>query len=310
MSIVDEFFQPWETKIASFESINAAIADLYDRWVVPHNRLFAWRGVVSASWPLHSSLYRRLLWTRGPIDERDLSREERQILKRVHQWGLHHGQTGRLSILAQLATLQHFGAPTRLVDVTLNAYIGLWFAVEKRHDNGALVHEESDGRLFAIDVTRRLINEDSERRPWEDDLHRPWKDFSTDMWSSNTWAWKPAPFQARIASQHGAFLVGGVPRKGLDLEWPKDAGLNAEPWRIDDVRRCTSLPLRFHEVEPAALEAEEEGQPAFTFRIAASAKQEIRERLKTVFGYSYETIYPDYPGFAEFGTPELRSRPA
>jgi hypothetical protein len=52
------------------------------------------------------------------------------VLRSVHQWGLHNGASGRLSALAQLATLQHFGAPTRMIDVTLNAYIGLWFAVQ------------------------------------------------------------------------------------------------------------------------------------------------------------------------------------
>lgn len=308
VTLVDEFFEPWEKRIDSFDDINSVLTNLFERWVA-EGRVFAWRGVVDASWPLHSSLYRRLLWTKpdrpNALDERDLAREERDLLKSVHQWGLHYGPTGRLSILAQLATLQHFGAPTRMLDVTLNAYIGLWFAVEQKYEDGELVHEDSDGRLFAIDVTRRLINEDDKRRSWEDELSRPWKTLETDEWSSKTWAWKPAPFQARIAAQHGAFLLGGVPRTGLGISWPKSPRADGGTWNIGKVRRCVSLPLRFHKADPEGGGVGPEGQPAFTFRITATAKRDIRERLTTVFGYSHGTIYPDYPGFAEFGTPLL-----
>lgn len=312
MTLVDDFFEPWERRIDSFDDINSVLTNLFERWVA-EGRVFAWRGAVHAAWPLHSSLYRRLLWTKpaqhNALDERDLSREEADVLKMVHQWGLHYGSTGRLSILAQLATLQHFGAPTRLVDVTLNAYIGLWFAVEEKFENGEAVYEDCDGRLFAIDVTRRLINEDDGRRAWEDDLSRPWKDLATNEWPSTTWAWRPAAFQPRIAAQHGAFLLGGVPRTGLELAWPKTTRPETGNWNIGDVRRCTSLPLRFHKAEPEAGGVGRGGQPAFTFRITAAAKRDIRERLTTVFGYSHGTIYPDYPGFAEFGTPRLKDRP-
>jgi FRG domain len=85
-----------------------------------------------------------------PPDEGKLAAEEEKLLKFAHQWGLHNGSRGRLSILEQLATLQHFGAPTRLIDVSLNAYIGLWFATEEKWVNGELAYEDSDGRLFAI----------------------------------------------------------------------------------------------------------------------------------------------------------------
>ncbi len=50
-------------------------------------------------------------------------------------------------------------------------------------------------------------------------------------------------------------------------------------------------------------------QPAYTFRIAADAKAEIREQLRALFGYQHSTIYPDMSGFAEFGEPHLRRVP-
>jgi hypothetical protein len=203
--------------------------------------------------------------------------------------------------------LQHFGAPTRLVDVSLNAYIGLWFAVEQQYRNGIAV-PDVDGRLFAIDITARLINEDDHRREWEDSYARPWADFGTGVdWCGATWAWEPPAFEARIASQRGAFLFSGVPRTGVGLQWPKRPG--EDRWPIDQVRRCTSLALRFHRIDAEGGPGRPGEQPAFTFRIPAAAKPEIRARLRDLFGYDHSTIYRDYPGFAQVGAPNLKSAP-
>ena len=317
---IEAFFRPWETSIGSFDEINERLTNLFEDWIA-RGRVFAWRGVVDASWPLHSSLYRRLLWTstgaKAP-DEPRLLVKESEVLRSVHQWGLHNGARGRLSALAQLATLQHFGAPTRMIDVTLNAYIGLWFAVQPLLLDGMPGTEELDGRLFAIDITNRLINDRDEFRDWEDQLHRPWKRLNEDEtedldwrneWCGQTWAWRPPAFEARIAAQNGAFLFGGVPRVGVGVAWPTRGESAKTNWGVDEVRRCVSVPLRFHVAEPLAGGVpKENGQPAYTFRIKAHAKPEIRERLRTLFGFQHSTIYPDFPGFAGYAEPFLRSR--
>lgn len=314
---VETFFSPWESTISTFDEINGQLTTLFERWVEENDRLFAWRGVVDASWPLHSSLYRRLLWTSSSAkapDERGLANAEAEVLTNVHRWGLHNGDRGRLSILSQLATLQHFGAPTRLIDVTLNAYIGLWFAVQPVFRDGLPVDDPAvDGRLFAIDITNRLINEREEFRHWEDELHRPWKETGNDWqrrWCGSALAWRPPAFEARIAAQDGAFLLGGVPRTNLGIVWPKGTAPGSARWNQDEVRRCVSVPLRFHKTEPRAGGVPSVGgQPGYTFRIKAEAKPEIRKRLKTLFGYEHSTIFPDFPGFADFARPHLRNRP-
>jgi hypothetical protein len=322
-ALVDAFFAPWEKIVEDFDEINETISTLFQRLIRDEGRLFAWRGVVNASWPLHSSLYRRILWTHpaeGTPLEPAVAELEVAVLKSVHRWGLHNGERGRLSVLAQLATLQHFGAPTRLIDVTMNAYIGLWFAVQREYRDGIPVDDadEVDGRVFAIDITNRLINEinppdaDDEgnvpwtaHRGWEDETLRPWKE-DPEEWSAHTWAWQPPHFEARIASQNGAFLFGGIPRSQRGLRWPMGRGAHSRSWHLDEVRRCTSLPLRMHVAEPGGGGAQ---QPAYTFRIKADAKPEIRERLRALFGFQHSTIYPDFPGFSSFADPALRSSP-
>jgi FRG domain len=301
---VGYFWKPWESEISGFAAINDLITKLSKKWGKAQ-RQFAWRGVVNASWPLHSSLYRRLWWKyqeerrTTPPDEDAVYEAEATILADVHRWGLHNGERGRLSILSQLASLQHFGAPTRLIDVTLNAYIGLWFAVEK--------DDATDGRLFAIDITSKLINE-LDKRNWEDVLSRPWKGLAPTEWSTVTFAWKPPPFEARIAAQNGAFLFGGVPITEPGFQFRKAPPPGSGYWTREKVHECTSLALRMHKANPKAGGVPKTGSPAYTFRIAAKAKSEIRERLEAMFGYSHKTIYPDFPGFATFGT-ALPSRP-
>ncbi len=193
----DAFWKPFEVEIHDFNGLLNIINQVMEKAVV-RNISFAWRGQVNASWALHSSLYRRMNITQKKIlQEADITKAEGDILKELHRWGLHsspHG--GRLSVLKQLAMLQHYGAPTRLIDITFNAWVGVWFAVEEKWSNGVL-NEEADARLFAFDVTDRLINEKADLRPWEDLYHRPWKSGAINQldkkeWTTSVYAWKPS----------------------------------------------------------------------------------------------------------------------
>lgn len=223
---------------------------------------------------------------------------------------------GRLSILGQLAVLQHYGAPTRLIDVAFNPWIGLWFAVEEKWDNG-VVREPVDARLLAIDVTDRLINENDQRRSWEDEFRRPWPKPTTrdsdpadkaayHEWTTQVLAWRPPHFHPRLAAQNGGFILGGVPITGV-LAWPKSTSQSSGRWKIDDVRRATSVPLRVHKLQ--SLAGGPSADAVYTVRINASAVTEVRKRLQDLFGYRHSTIYPDYTGFASFGAPRLKSKP-
>ena len=227
-------------------------------------------------------------------DEAALAAAEKRILDEAHRWGLHQSGQGRLGALEQLAMLQHFGAPTRLVDVSFNPYIALWFAVE--------VDDPQDGRVFAIDVTQRLINEDDKMREWEPMAAVPWK--TDQWWNSRALAWRPPPIERRIAAQHGAFLLGGVPiSSGPDgpIQWPKSTSAGAK-WKIAEVRRFISVPLRMHKLDPGAGGVRPDGWPAYTFRVLGTAKSEIRMRLEKLFGFQHRTLFPDYPGFAKYAT--------
>jgi len=151
-----DFWENFEVEIEDFNALVVTINQLMEKSVKKKIK-FAWRGQVDASWALHSSLYRRLALTKGHnVIESELAEAESQILIDLHRWGLHsHPERGRLSVLNQLAILQHYGAPTRLIDITFNAWVGVFFAVEQKWNNGKEVFGNTDARLFASTLQTR-----------------------------------------------------------------------------------------------------------------------------------------------------------
>ena len=85
---VEEFWEPFETTLDSFDAVVDTINTVMAR-AVARNIQFAWRGHVNANWALHSSLYRRLILTKGRIlPESYLAKEEIKILIDLHRWGV------------------------------------------------------------------------------------------------------------------------------------------------------------------------------------------------------------------------------
>jgi len=309
------FWAPFETVISSFPDLVKEI-DRVMLKAANSNIQFAWRGQVKSDWPLHSSLYRRMVLTYGGgVDEQALADKEQEILVRLHRWGLHaSSESGRLSVLKQLAMLQHYGAPTRLIDISYNAWVGAWFAVEQKWDNGQEIYMNDDARLFAFDVTDRLINEQDDFRDWEDDTHRPWGLHSVHpidprAWTTSVFAWRPPRLDGRISAQNGGFLFGGVVSSsgpnGKTFQFPTGSRKNVN-WPLEEGRQACCLALRPNKF--SARKGLPKNGALYTFRIEAKAKVEIRERLERMFGYRHSAIYPDYTGFSLFGTSELKKR--
>jgi hypothetical protein len=306
------FWEPFEIVINNYADLVKAIEGVLDL-AKKDNRQFVWRGQVNADWALHSSLYRRLKLTTGlNPKEPTISEKEGEILARLHRWGLHNTPgRGRLSVLNQLAMLQHFGAPTRLIDISFNAWVGVFFAVEEKWSNATKVEENSDARIFAIDVTNRIINEDVDKRSWEDAYTRPWTDkaiIEPLEWTTGIYAWKPTSLDSRIFAQNGGFIFGGVPSSTgpnrTRFQFPKSPDFKDGWWSIDEGRSACCVASRAHSF--GARKGQLPKDALYTFRISAAAKADIRKRLELMFGYKHSTIYPDYTGFSECAIPELK----
>ena len=338
---------------AKFEYVPNNIQDLIDNIHNITSKLnkrplsVAWRGQANASWGLHSVLYRKLqeknnnTLNKENITEKYLSTYEKLILTEVRDWGLHiNKQNGRLSILNQLAMLQHFKSPTRLIDISFNAYVALFFAVDDKPDT-----MNKDSRIFAFNLSNRLINQNKQLRSWEDMIDTPWsrssirnqyyelknrggklpldksdKEIDTLQkfesgwsreWASQSYAWKPAPPDARNAAQNGGFLFGGAftpaqTRGFIHSHDDKDNAIESpfEGMQFDEISKITSIAANPHILNNQNLTFATKTS-LFTIRIPAEMKQEIRDRLQNVMGYKHSTIYPDLSGFEEHAVQRL-----
>jgi len=311
------FWDPFEEVVGDLAEFEKVMKCIFDKR--PKGK-FAWRGQGNASWSLHSSLYRVLIkqqkcHSKFPR-ESDLREAETRVLKEFHQWGLHMGDYGRLSVMNQLAVLQHYGCPTRFIDVTFNPWIAAWFAVKR----DSLCGKERpcykqckqdrlhDARVFAFDVKNVLISEiDENRRFWEDNNQFPWpkasatteeeKEKFIDWTTGEYFVWKPPHFHKRLAAQNGAFLFSGVPTtKDGRKAWPKSPSGKGDNWLVDDVRKGTSIALRPHSL----ISRRPPNDATYSIRILHKAKGEIREYIEKRLGFTEATLFPDYMGFSDF----------
>jgi FRG domain len=301
MALPDDYWRTYETTAPTLEAYLATASALADTWP---DRTFVWRGVVDARWALHSSLYRRacakegrhLLEGPSPTTTPTMAMYESQIVEEARRWGLQRTATDRLSALELLAALQHQGVPTRFIDFTHNAVVALWFAVEERYEPDGSSMPDLDGRVFVAQV--RPIAEG-----WARDLDVPWNPNVPDDWLRDLNVWTPPPIDPRMTRQQGCFVFGGVPTTvgGWNI---RDGG-RSRPMLVAEIRSCVSVPIRLNNPVYINQQTARGNQPAyplaFTVRIPAGAKPALRRALERGFGYTHSMMYPDYPGFAQFG---------
>jgi hypothetical protein len=320
MTSASSYFENDEVVVNSFKGLNDAVTALIKKH--PNIEL-VWRGQQNAAWGAHSSLFRQLAQINGvkppsdnptgaqpyPTENQMVSAEEAILAAARDEWRL-DGTPG----LELLARLQHFGAPTRLMDVTRNPYVASWFAVER-----AANLEEADARLFAIgtravaktdedevpDTALRLDEVGSLRMPFwhllKDKESRQSADWGT---GAKRRVWIPPAYEQRITAQNAGFIVDGVPIvTAQTAPYFKKTRGNANPdgyWSGSDLLAASSIYMKTarHTYKVQANRANL--APTFTFLISAAAKTEIREVLEKRFSYNAQTIYPDIQGLSRY----------
>nr|WP_082510208.1 FRG domain-containing protein [Leifsonia sp. Leaf325] len=286
----EAFFGEHSVEISDVASLLKAFAAVQSK---QHRHRPIWRGQQDATWPVHSSLFRRL-GGGGPVHEDQLVAAEVAAVSAAIRWGL-----GLARPLEFLATLQHHGAPTRLIDVTVDPELAAWFAVEADPD-----FDDSDGLVIGwgrVPVTKGGISDPYEDvldeggspfwHAWETDEDRHRVDWGT---GTKTWTWFPPALNERMRAQRAGFLFEAGPILTTQVTKVFTDTLSQD-WRAAEVARATSivgLPSR-HDVltKPNAANL----VPIFSFRIFASAKKEIRDYLEQK-GLTSASVYPDLGG--------------
>ena len=141
---------------------------------------------------------------------------ELSLLDKARKIGIGQG----LTALETLTLLQHHGSPTRLIDVTSDWKVALFFACESDDDR--------DGRLFLIKTNSGRWQDFPKDGDADGRRNYPiWQDYRTQFsdeegwcneWLSGTWPILLPFSDPRMISQRGFFLVGGVPSlKGASI---------------------------------------------------------------------------------------------
>ncbi|MFF9237460.1 FRG domain-containing protein [Streptomyces sp. NPDC014801] len=258
-------------------------------------RRYAWRGVVSRTYRVNSSLVRSLTIGGGrraaltlPREDQVRTREE-LLLQEARKWGIGL-EVSRPTDFHLLAILQHYGVPTRLLDVTSNPLTALWFACQSAST------PDVDGALFAFDITdfpqyntftyseeayadgRPLTLASALRRSIEEEL---------------PFILRPTFKDARMQAQEGFFISGAVPtRTDIDgVDGIPIPGALAPPGV--DAFRCLFDPSC-----PTA-KGRPNRLPFAVLSIPAGVKRSMVTYLEGTFNRSMRTLFPDVQGFRD-----------
>jgi hypothetical protein len=208
----------------------------------------------------------------GPVTETQLFGHERQLIASARAAGYGRADGRFIGDVELLAILQHHGAATRLLDVSSDPMVAMWFAVEN------LDFFDRDGALFAINVSDADAIGGTERHSWARILER--------MDSGAVGFYAPPGADERIKVQRGRFIFSKLTGKEAhELSLPIDIG----EW--DHARRD-----KFFRQERGS------GRPVppsiLILKISRRLKPRLLRLLENSYGYTSETMYPDLGGFA------------
>jgi len=277
----------WGVSVTSQDQAFRAIARIVS---LAAGRQYVWRGCSDSSYRIRSSLLRSLIIEESePLPtELELRQREVAILREAREWGLALEMGVQASDLYLLAHLQHYGVPTRLLDVTHNPMTALWFACERGEESGV---------LFAFDVTgfpaydtidpqhRQTLGLQSGPLEWS--LRHA---LAVSAKTGAPFLVRPTLRNARMQAQEGLFISGAVPLT------PSPMGIDGLPLPFAEPPGRDKLTSLFAPGErgvgrPARL-------PFCAVVIPGRVKKRIKEHL-TALNRRRSTLYPDTAGFRD-----------
>lgn len=292
-----DFFAAFEAEVSSFRELLRALSTMQQR---NSHLSLVWRGQQDASWPVDSSLTRSLRDGDRQLGEDQMIAVERFQMAAAERWAATRSG-GDLNFLAEL---QHEGAPTRLIDVSLDPEVAAWFAVQE-----SARHEESDARLLAWGRSPAVKRNQQAESPatipaaggdtfwqfWPDKKARERNEWGTGR---KVPSWQPAALNERMRAQRAAFLFDAEPIIGSDLLSLFNERFE-DSWKADEIAKATRI-VGFPSAHDRRATPNAAGiVPLFSLRIKASAKAEIRSYLERK-GLVEETIYPDRAGLISY----------
>jgi hypothetical protein len=252
---------------------------------------FAWRGMSSADYQLSSSLHRDLGIA---ADEAAVHSSESETILKAHEWGLGVTQLGNVDDLQLLADLQHYGVPTRLIDVTSDPMTAVWFACQSPGVDGAI----KAGLILAINITSfaTRVALPTQRDTREDAENWTSSALEAALENGKPFLVRAAEANPRLASQAGYFITGRVPGSPTDVFTSLD---------VPFTPRSTALDLLADRAG-----GRPESLPFVAIIVKSHLKRKLLQYLDGTYNKSARTLFPDYAGFREFESKVGTSEPS
>jgi len=241
-----------------------------------------WRGHGDLTWRL-ASRAGRLGFTAD-----DMYSQECTMLEKARKIGADRAQyMGDWEILARL---RHHGAATRLIDCTTDPFVALWFLCDDDTDDV----RRRDGVLLAL-----------QRKPFVEIAHPytlgNYKKAFTPSRPPARLMYSTPPIDVRIAAQRGVFVLHTEPQDATTAPTSElgEPVMPTERWRTSHDRYldelCANEGLAY---QPGRLRYQ--FPDVIGIVVPAAVKPILLEMLERNFGFSRETMFPDFAGMGEF----------
>lgn len=258
---------------------------------------FGWRGLSSADFALTSSLHRKVVG-----DECDVRSAELEILREARDWGLGNYPTGRVDDLQLLSDLQHFGVPTRLIDMTSNPMTALWFACQPAPEGVA-----KSGLLLALNVTgwpRLSTVGTAGGLSWEGMADPEGERLRERLADGRPFVLESGAPNARLRAQEGFFIAGPVPSEDPGREIRPGSGI-----RLVTITPFESISVTWQRTDQSTLSRRllspgpggPKILPFVAIIISANLKAKLLKYLEGTYNRSARVLFPDYEGYKAFG---------
>ena len=301
----ESYFSNWQYIVDKTEKLDKIIHDIIFK---NPNISFVWRGQKDSTWVVQSSLYRKYKEIVGEYpSEEDLVKIELEIIKEYREkW-----KADNVSALQILADLQHHGAPTRLLDVTLNPYIAAWFAVEEEKDKQGNIFE-GDSRIFAL--ARNDLNAEKSVLEKINDIYSHVGDYDL-FWHNHEfnaqkeeWGtgkgrriWVPPTYNPRISAQNAAFLLDGIPisHESVGSYFRFSYKSENDYLPIGEILDIGSMYMKLGKAENKFSKIRGNKNniaSGYTILIKSNVRKDIKNYLEKLYGYSENFMYPDIYG--------------